>query len=130
MRLPSVSCELLIGDRKRLDEKMLQSIPFKDMEGFDFWFDPKPEKPFPFGKSLDEALQDTVLILHTSGSSGKPLKAVPVKHATYAVVDSMQELPNVNGRKTRPQVLYEPGTRLFSTFPAFHVSYSWRSRTP
>jgi len=113
-------CQLLVGDRKRIANQVAEFVKFRDMEDFDFWFQPAEAEPFPSTKSYDEAADETVLILQTSGSTG-PSKLVPYRHSTIAVCDSSQELPKIPGREIRTQFIFERGSRLFSVFPPFHV---------
>ena len=99
------------------------------------------DKPFPFEATYDDACWDPVLVLHSSGSTGKivlllrnewssstalgPPKPVVTNHATWAILDNDRNLPTVNGRKNQNFALFNfsrDGGLYYSSFPPFHVS--------
>ncbi|RWA08436.1 hypothetical protein EKO27_g6678 [Xylaria grammica] len=55
---------------------------------------------FPYSKSFDEAYNDPVVVLHSSGSTGIP-KPITMTHGSFAVLDNEHNLPDIPGRKNR-----------------------------
>ncbi|KAL9620042.1 MAG: hypothetical protein Q9160_005420 [Pyrenula sp. 1 TL-2023] len=77
--------------------------------------------PFPVTKSYDEAKDDPIMVLHSSGSTGNP-KPVTSTHAFFAATD--RPLP-VGGKRTPGGISlldWEDGGFIYSPFPAYHMA--------
>ena len=79
---------------------------------------------FPFHPDFDEAIQQPVVVLHSSGSTGLP-KAVVMTHGTFAVMDNDRNFPTVPGRKNHDLTIWDfDGAigRIYEPFPPFHLA--------
>lgn len=74
---------------------------------------------YPYRGTFDELKEKTLVILHTSGSTGTPT-AVRVAHGTLACNDAHQLIPSLGGKPTTAH--YIKGKRLFLAFPLFHAA--------
>ncbi|KAL9089696.1 MAG: hypothetical protein Q9159_002424 [Coniocarpon cinnabarinum] len=77
-----------------------------------------------YNKSFVEAVNDPVLVLHSSGSTGCP-KLVQMTHGSFAVVDSSRNIPLPAGRRAQNASLFdfgEQGGRFYPPFPPFHLA--------
>ena len=74
---------------------------------------------YPFRGNFDEMRNKTVVILHTSGSTGIP-KPVYVAHGTFCCNDAQQMIPSLGGKSTT--VHHIKDKRLFLAFPLFHAA--------
>ncbi len=97
---------------------------------------------YPYHKDFATARWDPIVVLHSSGSTGRPYrraiktyiadltvtgapKPIVMNHATFAVIDNDRNLPTVSGRRNQNFSLWnfgEGGGLYFSSFPPFHVS--------
>lgn len=77
--------------------------------------------PYPYGKAFEEAHNDPLLVIHTSGSTGLP-KPVTLYHGGLATVDKQQTLPPFKGQKAQV-TFFRSKSRSFSALPPFHVSH-------
>ncbi|KAI9745626.1 MAG: hypothetical protein M1818_001160 [Claussenomyces sp. TS43310] len=79
---------------------------------------------FPYEKTFEEAVDDPVVVLHSSGSTGMP-KPVVMTHGTFAATDNDRNFPGVEGRKNHDLTVWDfngaPG-RLYEPFPPFHLT--------
>ncbi len=71
-------------------------------------------RPYPYTKTVAEAMYDPILVLHTSGSTGIP-KPVVLNNASYTAMDALSALPD----PVYPTIC--SGTRMYSAFPLFHA---------
>ncbi|KAF2104323.1 acetyl-CoA synthetase-like protein [Rhizodiscina lignyota] len=118
--MEATGCRVLSGDPKRIPVHLFpKSISFVEMPPLEHWLDLSDAPQYPFNKTFDEVADETVVFIHTSGSTGLP-KALPIKHSTFAVVDSYQQLPSLPGRRALIQTWGKRGARLFSALPPFH----------
>ncbi|KAI0532164.1 hypothetical protein GGR58DRAFT_491137 [Xylaria digitata] len=78
---------------------------------------------FPYSKTFDEAYNDPVVVLHSSGSTGLP-KPITMTHGSFAVLDNEHNLPDVPGRKKRDWSIwtFEGEARVYTVFPFFHLA--------
>lgn len=74
--------------------------------------------PCPWTTEYRQDLEDTFVVLHTSGSTGNP-KVVNITHGLYATLDVHQRLAT-NGQ--RLNVLEWADRELFTTLPPFHAA--------
>ncbi|KAI1873834.1 uncharacterized protein JN550_003103 [Neoarthrinium moseri] len=83
---------------------------------------------YPFLKSFDEARNDPVVILHSSGSTGAP-KPITMTHGSFAAVDFEHIMPAPAGREKRDASFFEfdEETRMFLILPFFHLGGFWLS---
>ena len=76
-------------------------------------------KQYIFTKTFDEAKNDPLAVIHTSGSTGLP-KPVVLKHGWFAAMDAQIDMPPMaNGE--RAQWLQSYDRILFAPLPPFHV---------
>ncbi|KAH6714592.1 hypothetical protein BKA61DRAFT_673914 [Leptodontidium sp. MPI-SDFR-AT-0119] len=74
---------------------------------------------YPYNKIYDVVKNDSVLILHTSGSTGHP-KPIHIDHATLNRVDMDRFVPEVEGRANSSHFLFKGPLYNGSAF--FHMS--------
>ncbi|KAI0024502.1 hypothetical protein F4780DRAFT_775883 [Xylariomycetidae sp. FL0641] len=77
---------------------------------------------YPFNKSFEQARDDPILILHSSGSTGLP-KPITATHGSFAVLDNEKNLPEPPGRRKQDWSYWNSrgeGARIYSVFPFFH----------
>ncbi|CZR51448.1 related to NRPS-like enzyme [Phialocephala subalpina] len=88
-------------------------------------------RSYAYTKSWDEARDDQIIVLHTSGSTGNP-RPIPYTHAFLSFFDAIRTLPIVNGKKLHNVSTLELGHTdyFYMAFPLFHLfglSFSMRS---
>ena len=77
---------------------------------------------YPYNKSFEEAVNDPLYIVHTSGSTGVPIPIV-CTHGHHSVLDTMPRAPpNEDGIPVRHR--FPPNIRIMNTAPLFHVCAS------
>ncbi|KAI1747021.1 hypothetical protein F4782DRAFT_522771 [Xylaria castorea] len=78
---------------------------------------------FPYSKTFDEACNDPVVVLHSSGSTGLP-KPITMTHGSFAVLDNEHNLPDIPGRKKRDWSMwsFKGEARVYTVFPFFHLA--------
>ncbi|KAI0169141.1 acetyl-CoA synthetase-like protein [Hypoxylon sp. FL1284] len=88
---------------------------------FQEMLDSDPE-PYPYDKSFDEARDDPIVILHSSGSTSLP-KPITYTHGTLAAHDNDHNLPVPAGREKMDSTIPNiPGERrLYVMLPFFHL---------
>ena len=77
----------------------------------------------PYQPEFDEAVDDPIVVLQSSGSTGLP-KPVVMTHGTFAVMDNDRNFPTVPGRKNHDITLFDfdgAESRIYEPFPPFHV---------
>ncbi|KAI9705388.1 MAG: hypothetical protein M1820_005218 [Bogoriella megaspora] len=74
-------------------------------------------------KAFDDAKNDPILILHSSGSTGLP-KPITMTNGTFAMLDSERFLPTTPGRVNRDFSIwdFQGGGKFFTIFPYFHLA--------
>ena len=96
---------------------------------------------YPYEKGFDEARDDPILVLHSSGSPGKflltcalasetnssttgPPKPIVYTHGSFAAHDMQHLLPAPAGRRKRDVSIFEfnDEVRIYVFFTLFHVS--------
>ncbi|CAG8978956.1 hypothetical protein HYALB_00012408 [Hymenoscyphus albidus] len=80
-----------------------------------------PTKKYPYTKTWEEANRETVLIIHTSGSTGNP-KPIPLNHLYLRRVDKECDLPPVEGRMCATIDIIMPGTSVYIGTNFYHLS--------
>ncbi|KAL9624366.1 MAG: hypothetical protein Q9160_001328 [Pyrenula sp. 1 TL-2023] len=81
-------------------------------------------EPFEWSRSFEEAKNDPILVLHSSGSTGYP-KPVISTHSSFAVIDYDHQFPRVPGRINNDFALWDfkfPGAVMYDAFPPFHLA--------
>ncbi|KAF2034777.1 acetyl-CoA synthetase-like protein [Setomelanomma holmii] len=78
-----------------------------------------PSDHYPYSKTFDEAKDDEVLVLHTSGTTGLP-KPVVWSNATTVTTDAHQLLPPLDNRPCLWGSWFRANGRSFSALPVFH----------
>ena len=83
---------------------------------------PLGEKSWPH-PPFEQAKNDPILILHSSGSTGLP-KPITMTNGTFAVLDSERKLPTTPGRSNRDFSIWDfpGGGKFFTVFPYFHLA--------
>lgn len=76
-------------------------------------------KSYPHSESYSNIKDHTVIIIHSSGTTGLP-KSVPVSHGYLATLDHMQTLPVPPGRETAQMFLRHRGQMRLLRGPLFH----------
>ncbi|KAI1370978.1 acetyl-CoA synthetase-like protein [Hypoxylon crocopeplum] len=79
-------------------------------------------KHYPYLKSFDEARNDPIVVLHSSGSTGLP-KPITMTHGSFATLDNEHNLASVPGRKNRDSTIwkFDGEARVYIVFPFFHL---------
>ncbi|KAL9084959.1 MAG: hypothetical protein Q9165_007825 [Trypethelium subeluteriae] len=125
--LNQTECSKIIytGEVKPVVDKICKSTkasaiavaPFQDLLRMDSRTNNSPEKAF------EDAKNDPILILHSSGSTGLP-KPVTMTNGTFAVLDSERFLPTTPGRVNRDFSIwdFQGGGKFFTIFPYFHLA--------
>ncbi|KUI73725.1 Long-chain-fatty-acid--CoA ligase [Cytospora mali] len=74
-------------------------------------------------KNFEDAKNDQILVLHSSGSTGLP-KPIVMTNGTFAALDNEKTLPSVEGRTKRDYSIwdFEGGGKFFTPMPHFHLS--------
>ncbi|KAG4431822.1 hypothetical protein IFR05_012684, partial [Cadophora sp. M221] len=78
-----------------------------------------PAPDYPYTKTYSEVKHETVLILHTSGSTGHP-KPIYINHAAMNRVDMDRFVPEVEGRMNSSYCLFKGP--FYNGSPFFHLS--------
>ena len=82
-------------------------------------------EPFPYNKIFEEAVDDPVVVLHSSGSTCMP-RPVTMTHGTFAAVDYDRNIPSIPGRKNRDSTIWtfdsNCSRKIYETSPPFHFS--------
>lgn len=101
-----------------LQERKMQAIEVSPVEA---WF-PETEVPhFPYTKTFEQGEWDTLVVLHTSGSTGMP-KPIEVKQGMMAIGDAFQTYPEHNGSRVAIVEWARSTKRTFSPMPLFHAA--------
>ncbi|KAH7034609.1 uncharacterized protein B0I36DRAFT_381511 [Microdochium trichocladiopsis] len=89
---------------------------------FDDMLNTNPEHVV-FAKTFEQAWNDPVVILHSSGSTGLP-KPITMTHGSLAVLDNEHNLPEVPGRRNRDWSMwtFDGEARVYTVFPFFHLA--------
>lgn len=78
-----------------------------------------PTKHYPYTKTWEEAQNDPIIIVHTSGTTGTP-KAVRYNHSFVAfAADGVRLLPPANGRRVTSLATFEG--LAYCSIPFFHL---------
>ena len=85
----------------------------------EFFCNNKEIPGYPWNGTLEECKDQTLVILHTSGSTGIP-KPVYVTHGTFATNDAHGLISSLGGKPTFGD--YIQGKRLFVGLPLFHAA--------
>jgi long-subunit acyl-CoA synthetase (AMP-forming) len=115
------SCNVLITTpinkvQVYIDQYLMRLIYVPDLEDL---LAPGEIPRYKYLKSFDEAKDDPLVVLHTSGSTGLP-KPVLLTQSWVCGLDRLQNLGKHDGCGVL--LLNFVGKRIFSCLPAFHVS--------
>ncbi|KAI1389913.1 acetyl-CoA synthetase-like protein [Hypoxylon trugodes] len=79
--------------------------------------------PYVFSKSFEEAHDEPVVMLQSSGSTGPP-KLITITHGSLSTLDYHHSLPEVPERKKRDWAIwtFEGEARVYTVFPFFHLA--------
>ena len=79
---------------------------------------------YPWGPSFEEARDDPIVVLHSSGSTGLP-KPITMTHGTWSVNDNDRNFPTIPGRRNHDSTVWNmkrSSPRIYEPFPPFHVA--------
>lgn len=78
---------------------------------------------YAYDKTFADAIQDPILLCHTSGSTGNP-KPIWLPNGSFGVLDNHRKLPLVEGRTNMDYSLYtfDDNGRFICSFPPFHIA--------
>ncbi|TKA77269.1 hypothetical protein B0A49_03507, partial [Cryomyces minteri] len=99
-----------------LDARAMRSLVVPELEGL---LDEEAVPHYAYTKTVQEALNDPLLRLHTSGTTGLP-KAITFRHGNLALFDFILHVPDLNGYETIEKSRSN-GTRVYLGFPLFHA---------
>ena len=93
-----------------------------DLPELDELLDAEATEPYPYDKIFDEALQDPLCLLHTSGSTGLP-KPIAWSHGLISTLDAVRLLPETEGDGGMAPWTFDwnDGDKIYSSFPMSHV---------
>lgn len=83
--------------------------------------DPKAVKPYRYDKEWQEGRNDTLCLLHTTGSTGLP-RLIPITLAAASSGDALGGMKRIQGKL--PTLAEWSGTKMLNALPLFHVSTS------
>ncbi|KAI1377877.1 acetyl-CoA synthetase-like protein [Hypoxylon crocopeplum] len=108
----------IVKQMKDHQESLISQI----VPSFDEMMNSNPEY-FPYRKTFDDARDDPIVVLHSSGSTGMPTP-ITMTHGTFAAVDNQKTLPEIPGRKKRDAAMwqFDGEARVYLPFPFFHVN--------
>lgn len=118
------------------------SVLFEAIPSLNEMLDSSPEH-YPYHKAFDEARDDPIVVLHSSGSTGKlhVLYIIPVwqhgaernvgepkpiicTHGSLAAADNDHNVAPPPGRQKRDSTFFDGKGRMYLILPFFHVSQS------
>ncbi|KAL2288752.1 hypothetical protein FJTKL_03420 [Diaporthe vaccinii] len=79
--------------------------------------------PYPYGKTFEEARDDPIVVLHSSGSTGLP-KPITITHGSIAAHDNDHNIPAPPGREKQDTTIFTlegENRRLYLILPFFHL---------
>ncbi|KAI0449144.1 acetyl-CoA synthetase-like protein [Xylaria acuta] len=91
------------------------------LPSFDQMLESSPS-PYLYEKAFDNAENEPILVLHSSGSTGLP-KPIIMTHGSFAVMDNEKNLAEIPGRKRRDWSMwnFNGEARVYTIFPFFHL---------
>ncbi|KAI0435840.1 hypothetical protein F4803DRAFT_573631 [Xylaria telfairii] len=103
-------------------QEMRPNLRMEAIPSFDEMINSSPAE-FPYLKSFDEACNDPVVVLQSSGSTGHP-KPITMTHGSFSVLDNEHNIPDVPGRKKRDWSMwnFDGEARVYTVFPFFHLA--------
>jgi acyl-coenzyme A synthetase/AMP-(fatty) acid ligase len=75
--------------------------------------------PYPYTKTFEQAKHHPCMVTHTSGSTGMP-KPVTWTHWMLATTDAHRLVPDLDGRPTIWNKIFDSPERYYSGFPISH----------
>ncbi|KAI3541377.1 thioester reductase domain-containing protein [Colletotrichum abscissum] len=105
-----------------LEERPMDAIM---VSSADAWLSDDEVPHFPYHKTYEEAENDPVVVLHTSGSTGLP-KPIIARVGMMAVADAFHNVPDFMGSENCVKSIMH-GTRLFLPMPLFHAAGCYMS---
>ena len=79
---------------------------------------------YDWAPSFEEARDDPVVVLHSSGSTGIP-KPITMTHGSFSINDNDRNFPTIPGRKNHDLTVWDmehANPRLYEPFPPFHLA--------
>ncbi|KAK0375108.1 thioester reductase domain-containing protein [Colletotrichum limetticola] len=105
-----------------LEERPMDAIM---VSSADAWLSDDEVPHFPYNKTYEEAENDPVVVLHTSGSTGLP-KPIVARVGMMSVADAFHNVPDFMGSENCVKSIMH-GTRLFLPMPLFHAAGCYMS---
>ncbi|KAK1533983.1 thioester reductase domain-containing protein [Colletotrichum paranaense] len=105
-----------------LEERPMDAIM---VSSADAWLSDDEVPHFPYNKTYEEAENDPVVVLHTSGSTGLP-KPIVARVGMMSVADAFHNVPGFMGSENCVKSIMH-GTRLFLPMPLFHAAGCYMS---
>ncbi|KXH65933.1 thioester reductase domain-containing protein [Colletotrichum salicis] len=105
-----------------LEERPMDAIM---VSSADAWLSDDEVPHFPYTKTYEEAQNDPVVVLHTSGSTGLP-KPIVARVGMLAVADAFHDVFDFMGSENCVKSIMH-GTRLFLPMPLFHAAGCYMS---
>lgn len=75
--------------------------------------------PYPYTKTFEQAKHHPCMVTHTSGSTGMP-KPVIWSHWMLATTDAQRLVPDLDGRPTVWNKVFDGSERCYSGLPIYH----------
>ncbi|KAH7336688.1 hypothetical protein BKA65DRAFT_563960 [Rhexocercosporidium sp. MPI-PUGE-AT-0058] len=120
----STDCKaLLISEGFPIPADLISASGFEPITtpSLDTFLSPEGEvKHYPYTKTFEEAKDEPVTVLHTSGSTGLP-KPIVLRHGWFSTMDAIIEMPLMPGGK-RPLWMSSENKRMFASLPPFHAA--------
>ncbi|KAK1493730.1 thioester reductase domain-containing protein [Colletotrichum cuscutae] len=105
-----------------LEERPMDAVM---VSSADAWLSDDEVPHFPYNKTYEEAENDPVVVLHTSGSTGLP-KPIVARVGMMSVADAFHNVPDFMGSENCVKSIMH-GTRLFLPMPLFHAAGCYMS---
>ncbi|KAM0798210.1 hypothetical protein BDR22DRAFT_823561 [Usnea florida] len=78
---------------------------------------------YPYMEKFEDVVDDPVVILHSSGSTGIP-RAIHISHGCLATLDNDRNIPTPHGRRKHDFTLWNfaGGGEFYAPFPPYHLA--------
>ena len=112
---------LFSSSYKRTSEGLLNARSFNSIQvsELDDLLNEEPVPAYPYNKTFEEARQEPLVVLHTSGSTGLP-KPIVIKHGLMATIDAHHLVEPLGDRDTWFTSMSK-ADRIYVSMPPFHA---------
>ena len=113
---------LFSSSYKRIAESLLnaRSLNSTQVPELDELLNEEPVPAYPYNKTFEEARQEPLVVLHTSGSTGLP-KPIVLKHGLMATIDAHHLIKPLDSRDTRATTMSKVD-QIYVSMPPFHAA--------